>query len=1850
MKLAKRLISLCVALLMVFSSLSLIAVAATAYNIKTTTKYYREIDGEWKETTKFARGDTVRARVFIEADYYVGASEAIWFYPKDFMELNTDNHPKINESVYAIMLNTKDGTYVTDHELDGIVNYGLEGTEGPAATITDDGGGQYDPYLPLDEYNANNWGWVYIQIKSGLTAFKPTYSDWLCEFEFTITDDAEGTANMFIHEASLRSPDLSETVTAFNVQPKGEGASFNQGLKNARNVAIGWTLEYPESGDISLQNKVTFSAGANGSISGTTSYENAYIGDSVTAIKNFAAPTVSANAGYEFAGWTDGTTTSENLADFTVGYDGIALTALFKESVAPTADYTINVYTMGTDGEYNDPAVPATGTKNVGDTVAYDTTAIGEGFKLDEEKTTSTSMTIDADSANNVLDIYIARESYAIKFGDNEAENLYFGAEYAAPAAPAVSAGYSFGGWKAGDKVLQPGDKETVGTAAVTYTAVETPIDYNVTYSYVGAPEGQNHPAAETANINEVITLPTAPNGYSITWAVEGTGAVYNETANTVTVGAGDVAITGTWAANEYSLTYYLTAEDLAADKAFKTETYSYGAAVTAYAPTAEEVMGYQFVGWELEGDAELTDIPTTMPARNLKAVATMNEYTAVFYDEWGDAALTLYGRDVKKVTEADAPAIESTEFDFNGWKLGEDGEIEEETFSYDLTDNLEFYPDCTVDVIYYTDWDADAWQPAGEEHKKFTYKFGHVFTETDEVVVANFAAPEKDGYNFDSWNSEFYAEDEIYAHTVVGPNWTLGKYTATFNAVNGNLAGAFKGGETVKTVEDVEYNTVITFTEVPELVGYTFQGWTDVEGGTVALDDDKVVMNAEGKTFYAVYTENGKVGYAVEIYLMGTDGKYKDEPSSIDTTDKVATIGTIVTADHSQYPQASYFSPDETDINVKSATVTESGATLELYFKRATTQITINGETGDYYIGQEIPAPDVEIPDGYEQDETNPWIDENKNPVEVPYTVKEDGNPTEIKPNIVPKTDTAYTVEIYTMDVNGDYGAAEIVPDTTGTTGQEVTYTAAPETGFYLDEEKSTEDLKTTITADETDVIKVYYARNKYTVTIDGVAQAEKVYHEATIKAPTTSTTTEAGYTLKEWTGSDGKTYAIGADVPVTGDITLTAVNTANTNTAYTVEIYTMDVNGGYGAAEIVPDTTGTTGQEVTYTAAPETGFYLDEEKSTEGLKTTVTADDTDVIKVYYARYKYDVTVGGAKVAEVYYGGTYNAPAAPTVGEGQTFQGWDAGNGNVYDAGAAIEVTGALTLTAKIATNEYDVVFKVGDRVFSSGKAPYGTPITDPGVPGEGWIAEGYSFGGWSIDGVNKVTDFGTVGASGNNFVAILTPKTYTLEFQDDNGNTLSGPTDTAFGSDITAPKLDEQDGMTFVGWFDKDTNERMPATMPAKNTVYVAKWTADTDTPYKITVYVMDVDGTYVSTTTELFGTTGTEVSIIPDYSRTGFTVDTANSNIKDTIAANGTTELTVYYARNLYTVTFGDNAPVEVLYGAAIPVPADPTSTEEGKVFDKWTPEVPKVMPAENLVFEATWAPAVYTITYVINGKTEAPISYTYGEKVATPATPDETGLKFKGWNPKVPETMPAENLIIVAEFEAAVYKVTFYDDVVDGEVFDVKYVEYGDTITLPATNPTKEYHTFEGWLNVPETMREEDISIYPDFKRVDVVLVPKDENSTAKIDRTNKVITGLEERIKEADYFNKFLAVEGDGHFTVEPANGKTGFYGTGAVVKLYDNVTGELLETYHVVIYGDVNGDSSVNAADVSAVDDEIFWVTTWSKAGSADYAYYKVIAADLDKDGDVDGNDLTSIKNYTVGVVSIDQTTGNVER
>ena len=161
---------------------------------------------------------------------------------------------------------------------------------------------------------------------------------------------------------------------------------------------------------------------------------------------------------------------------------------------------------------------------------------------------------------------------------------------------------------------------------------------------------------------------------------------------------------------------------------------------------------------------------------------------------------------------------------------------------------------------------------------------------------------------------------------------------------------------------------------------------------------------------------------------------------------------------------------------------------------------------------------------------------------------------------------------------------------------------------------------------------------------------------------------------------------------------------------------------------------------------------------------------------------------------------------------------------------------------------------------------------------------------------------------------------------------------------------------------------------------------------------------------------------------YTQVGWsTVDGGEKvyDFKDIYTKNEALTLYPVWNTNKYTIAFDTNggseiAPITQDYGTEITAPDNPT--RKGYTFKGWDKAIPETMPAENITVKAQWKINQYTITFDTNGGSEiAPITQDYGTEITAPDNPTRKGYTFKGWHKEIPETMPAENITITARWK-------------------------------------------------------------------------------------------------------------------------------------------------------------------------------------------------------------------------------------
>ncbi|MBQ2848116.1 MAG: InlB B-repeat-containing protein, partial [Clostridia bacterium] len=389
--------------------------------------------------------------------------------------------------------------------------------------------------------------------------------------------------------------------------------------------------------------------------------------------------------------------------------------------------------------------------------------------------------------------------------------------------------------------------------------------------------------------------------------------------------------------------------------------------------------------------------------------------------------------------------------------------------------------------------------------------------------------------------------------------------------------------------------------------------------------------------------------------------------------------------------------------------------------------------------------------------------------------------------------------------------------------------------------------------------------------------------------------------------------------------------------------------------------------------------------------------------------KYKATFIVDGVTVSEEEYseGEAIVAPADPEK-EGYTFAGWDA---EVPETMGKENLVFNATWTAL----KYEVSFD-NDGNVTSGEFECGSTITLPQAAEK----QGHTFVGWFDENGNEYTSESTVPVGGVKLTAKYEKNTYNVVFDADNGKWDDGETvktvPTEYGAKIDTPADPEKEGYTFAGW-----DAEIPDSMPANNLTFTATW--------KVNEYTVTwiVDGETTEETYEY----GEEIVAPADPEKEGHTFAGWDAEIPGSMPANDLTFNAVWNI-NKYNVTWnvdGKETTDLVEYGASIVAPADPE--KEGHTFAGWDAEIPATMGTEELVFNATWTVNEYTVTWDVDGETTEE-TYEYGEEIVAPADPEKEGHTFVGWTPAVHETMPAEDVVYTATWNVNKYTVTWNVD--------------------------------------------------------------------------------------------------------------------------------------------------------------------------------------------------------------------------
>lgn len=349
----------------------------------------------------------------------------------------------------------------------------------------------------------------------------------------------------------------------------------------------------------------------------------------------------------------------------------------------------------------------------------------------------------------------------------------------------------------------------------------------------------------------------------------------------------------------------------------------------------------------------------------------------------------------------------------------------------------------------------------------------------------------------------------------------------------------------------------------------------------------------------------------------------------------------------------------------------------------------------------------------------------------------------------------------------------------------------------------KAANVTKYTVTSNKTNEITLY--RNQYTVTVNGDSHIIKTSGNGIYRYGATATISadsfSAGYHFDKW--NDGNTNAT-RTINVTSNATYTASSAPNNNTPYKVEHYLMNLDGKNYTLKDTDNLTGTTDTLVTPATKSYTGFTA---PSTQTVN--INGDGSTVVKYYYTRNKYTITVNGdshisstSGSGTYYYGSSINISAAASTG--YHFKNW---NDNNSDNPRTITVIADETYTASSVANNYTLYFNynkpstalnnIANNAIKSKTVTYDSKVGN--LPNPSLI--GWDFAGWFDNNGARYTSETIYKVAGNT--------TIYAKWNDDTPTTSINTTNNiATSQTVTLNAVDNGSGVASYYWGKSNPN----------------------------------------------------------------------------------------------------------------------------------------------------------------------------------------------------------------------------------------------------------------------------------------------------------------------------------------------------------------------------------------------------------------------------------------------------------
>ena len=1348
------------------------------------------------------------------------------------------------------------------------------------------------------------------------------------------------------------------------------------------------------------------------------------------------APEAPTKEGYTFTGW--------NPEVGVMGVEDVRFDAKFS---AGTVGYKVETYVMGLDGNYGDAAIEDK-SATTGETVSV-TPETREGFTVAGDSVLSGTVLADG---SLVLKVYYSRNQYKLSV-DGVETDVYYGAALNV-AEPAAREGWTFTGWNVEIPATMPAEDLTLVSQwsenDADYTA------YNAAVAAAQAKQGEE-------NYDKKYTEATR-KALADALAEDVSGKKYSEQG---VVDAATKAINDAVAGLElmtYTATFYVDGAVHATVQAKVGEQIA--------KPENPTKTGYVFTGWDPEvGVMGLEDVSFNAKFSAGEVSYKVETYVMGLDGEYGAA-------ETKNVPATTGEEVTLTPDAREGFTVA-DNSVLSGIVAADSSLTLKVYYSrnqykLTVDGV-----ESDVYFGAALEIADPAPREGYTFTGWSPAVPATMPAEDltlvpqwsENGADYTAYNAAVAAAHAKQAESDYAARYTEASRNALAAALAEDVSGKLYSEQgvvdaattainnAVAALELMTYNAIFNvdgeeYAKVPTKVGeqivapeknptkegYTFAGWRPSVG----------VMGTADATFEAVFTAAGNTAYTVNTYVMGTDGVY-GEPTSDTLTGTTGSTATFV-------PETREGFTVDNEQSVLSGEIAADGSlVLKVFYSRNQYTLTAEGVAYTFYYGAAVSVADP-VKEHYTFAGWEPELPETMPAHDVTVVAKwtEDGADYTAYNAAVAAAQEKQGEENYGKKYTAETRAALAEALANDVSGKKYS-----EQGLV---DAATKAINDAVAALE---LMTYTATFYVDGAVHATVQAKVGEQIALPEEPA-----KEGYVFTGW---DPEVGVMGLE-----DVSFNAQFTAGA-VSYKVETYEMDVNGAYGAATVktVP---ATTGEAVSVTPDAREGFTVDNENSI--LSGTVAADSSLVLKVYYSRNQYKLSVDGVE-SDVYYGAALNV-AEPAAREGFTFTGWN------VEVPATMPAED-LTLVSQWSENDAD--YTAYNAAVAAAQAKQAEENYDKKYTAETRAALAEALAN-DVSG-KKYSEQGVVDAATqaiNDAVAALELMTYTATFYVDGA--VHATVTAKVGEQIVAPADPAKEGYIFKGW-DKEVGK-----MGVEDVSFNAEFEEATGIAYTVEVYTMDVNGNYGAAETKtLYGTTGATVNADTTAAE-GFTFDESADNVvSGEIAADGSLVLKVYFARNQYKLTV-DGVESMVYYGASLEF-ADPI--KENETFAGWDPALPETMPAHDVTVVSTWikADADYTEYKAARAHAEGIVNDSEYAYEATYTAESRAALDA-ALAIVVPEGLKYDEQHIIDAAEKAIedavlglelmrYKVTYLYD--DGSVFAEFDGDKGGLVSyqvpVPSENPTKEGYVFTGWDHeIPANMPAHELTFTAQFSAGEV----------------------------------------------------------------------------------------------------------------------------------------------------------------